>query len=295
MSSPDTSWSVRGSLIAGILGLVILLGGFGSWAVFSSIAGAVVTSGRIEVDRNRQVVQHIDGGVVAEILVDEGDLVEAGQVLLRLDATDLASQLVITEGQLFEMMARRGRLEAERDEAREISFDPQLLTLAGQRPEVADLVQGQERLFQARRDSVQREAEQLDKRAAQIREQITGVQAQQLATRQQLELIAEELGNQQSLLDRGLAQASVVLNLRRTQANLEGRLGELIASEAQAKGRITELEIETLKLGNQRREELFPRPDGSAEASGARRARRFRLVGTGANSRQVRRGDRRAA
>ncbi|NIZ13213.1 HlyD family type I secretion periplasmic adaptor subunit [Phaeobacter sp. HF9A] len=259
MSGPNTSWSVRGSLIAGILGLVILLGGFGSWAVFSSIAGAVVTSGRIEVDRNRQVVQHIDGGVVAEILVDEGDLVEAGQVLLRLDATDLASQLVITEGQLFEMMARRGRLEAERDEAQEISFDPQLLTLAGQRPEVADLVQGQERLFQARRDSVQREAEQLDKRAAQIREQITGVQAQQLATRQQLELIAEELGNQQSLLDRGLAQASVVLNLRRTQANLEGRLGELIASEAQAKGRITELEIETLKLGNQRREEAITR------------------------------------
>jgi len=257
--SNDASWSVRGSLIVGVLGIAILVGGFGSWAVFSSIAGAVVASGQIEVDRNRQVVQHIDGGVVAEILVDEGDLVARGQVLLRLDAADLRSQLTITEGQLFEMTARRGRLEAERDEADDIRFDDDLLALAGERPEVAELVEGQGRLFRARRESVHREVEQLEKRAAQIEDQITGVLAQQEATREQLVLIEEELGNQQSLLDRGLAQASVVLNLRRNKANLQGTLGELIASEAQARGRITELEIETLKLSTQRREEAITR------------------------------------
>lgn len=219
----------------------------------------MVASGQIEVDRNRQVVQHIDGGIVAEILVDEGDLVAEGDVLLRLDPADLASQLVITEGQLFEMMARRGRLEAERDDASEIQFDDELLSTAATHTEVADLVQGQERLFAARLDSVQREVEQLEKRANQIEEQITGVLAQQAATREQLTLISEELTNQQSLFDRGLAQASVVLNLRRTQADLQGRLGELIASEAQARGRITELEIETLKLSTRRREEAITR------------------------------------
>ncbi|TNJ47525.1 HlyD family type I secretion periplasmic adaptor subunit [Phaeobacter sp. B1627] len=257
--TPHPAWSVRGAMLAGALGILVLLGGFGTWSVFSSIAGAVVASGQIEVDRNRQVVQHIDGGVVADILVDEGDLVEKGQTLLRLDEADLRSELTITEGQLFEMMARRGRLEAERDEAAAIEFDPHLRELAKDRAEVDDLVQGQERLFRARRASVQREVEQLEKRAAQIEDQIIGVLAQQAATREQLLLIDQELSNQQSLLDRGLAQASVVLNLRRTRANLQGTLGELIASEAQARGRITELEIETLKLGTQRREEAITR------------------------------------
>ncbi|OIQ29212.1 MAG: RTX toxin [Alphaproteobacteria bacterium MedPE-SWcel] len=257
--APKQAWSVRGAMLFGALGIGILLGGFGTWAVFSSIAGAVVASGQIEVDRNRQVVQHIDGGVVADILVDEGDLVVKGQTLLRLDEADLRSELTITEGQLFETMARRGRLEAERDEAGDIEFDAQLKELAIERPEVEDLVQGQERLFRARRASVEREVEQLEKRAAQIDDQIIGIIAQQSATREQLLLIDEELSNQQSLLDRGLAQASVVLNLRRNKANLQGTLGELVASEAQARGRITELEIETLKLGTQRREDAITR------------------------------------
>ncbi|WOI32011.1 HlyD family type I secretion periplasmic adaptor subunit [Tritonibacter scottomollicae] len=255
----DSSWPVRGALLVGVLGIAVLLGGFGTWAAFSNIAGAVVASGQIEVDRNRQVVQHIDGGVVADILVDEGDLVAEGQTLLRLDPADLRSELTITEGQLFELMARRGRLEAERDEVDDITFSEELLQLAQTRPEVAELVEGQSRLFEARRESVRREVEQLEKRASQIENQIVGIQAQQAATREQLQLIKEELGNQQSLFDRGLAQASVVLNLRRNEANLQGTLGELIASEAQAEGRITELEIETLKLNTQRREEAITR------------------------------------
>ena len=255
----DSSWPVRGALLVGVLGIAVLLGGFGSWAAFSNIAGAVVASGQIEVDRNRQVVQHIDGGVVADILVDEGDLVAEGQTLLRLDPADLRSELTITEGQLFELMARRGRLEAERDEVDDITFSEELLQLAQTRPEVAELVEGQSRLFEARRESVRREVEQLEKRASQIENQIVGIKAQQAATREQLQLIKEELGNQQSLFDRGLAQASVVLNLRRNEANLQGTLGELIASEAQAEGRITELEIETLKLNTQRREEAITR------------------------------------
>ncbi|WP_278922793.1 HlyD family type I secretion periplasmic adaptor subunit [Pseudophaeobacter profundi] len=253
----DAEWSARRPLWLGVWGLVILLGGFGTWAVMSSIAGAVVASGRIEVDQNRQVVQHLDGGIVAEILVEEGDSVARGEMLLRLDAKELRSQLAITEGQLFEMMARRGRLEAERDGAAGISFAAELLTLAQARPAVADLVEGQRRLFVARGESIAREIEQLGKRSAQTRDQITGVKAQQSSMELQLELIAEELKNQVTLLERGLAQAGTVLNLRRTQADLSGRLGELIATEAQALGRITETEIEILKLGSARREEAI--------------------------------------
>ncbi|CUH88255.1 Type I secretion system membrane fusion protein PrsE [Phaeobacter sp. CECT 5382] len=257
--SVETDWPARRPLLIGVFGLLVLLGGFGGWGVFSSISGAVVASGRIEVDRNRQVVQHLDGGIVADILVDEGDTVAKGAVLLRLDAQELRSQLAIIEGQLFEMMARRGRLEAERDGREGLSFDPELVGLASQRPEIRDLMEGQRRLFVARGESIAREIEQLEKRRAQTRDQITGVKAQQDSSRLQLELIGEELENQVTLLDRGLAQAGTVLNLRRTEANLSGTLGELVATEAQARGRITEIEIEILKLGTSRREEAITR------------------------------------
>ncbi|UWQ80010.1 HlyD family type I secretion periplasmic adaptor subunit [Leisingera sp. S132] len=257
--SVETNWPARRPLMIGLIALLVLVGGFGSWSVLSSISGAVVATGRIEVDRNRQVVQHLDGGIVAEILVDEGDTVAKGATLIRLDANELASQLVIVEGQLFELMARRARLEAERDEAAEVAFDPELLEAAENQAEVKDLADGQQRLFQARRDTTAREIEQLEKRRAQIEEQIRGIEAQQKSMKVQLELIGEELGNQQSLLDRGLAQAATVLNLRRTQASLDGQLGELVASEAQAEGRITEIEIEILKLGTGQREEAITR------------------------------------
>ncbi|EAQ46685.1 MAG: RTX toxin [Roseobacter sp. MedPE-SWde] len=255
--SQETEWSARSPLLIGGLTLLILLGGFGTWAVMSSIAGAIVASGRIEVDRNRQIVQHLDGGIVAEILVDEGDSVARGDVLLRLDAKELRSQLAITEGQLFEMMARRGRLEAERDSAKAVEFEEELLALAMIRPAVADLVEGQRRLFVAREESIAREIEQLNKRSAQTKDQIKGIKAQQASMELQLGLIAEELKNQTILLERGLAQAGTVLNLRRTEADLSGRLGELVATEAQALGRITETEIEILKLGSTRREEAI--------------------------------------
>lgn len=252
-------WSARRPVMIGLLALLVLVGGFGSWAALSTIAGAVVVSGRIEVEQNRQVVQHVDGGEVAEILVHEGDLVKEGQTLIRLDPRDLDSQLLIVEGQLFELMARRGRLEAERDETEDVTFDPVLLKISEGRPEVAELVEGQRRLFHARRDSTAREIDQLDKRRGQITNQIEGIEAQQDSLKIQLDLIQEELANQQSLLDRGLAQATTVLNLRRTSANLDGTLGELKASKAQAEGRITEIEIEILKLGTTQREEAITR------------------------------------
>ncbi len=117
-------WSVRGPLISGFVGLAVLVGGFGTWAAVSQITGAVIAPGRIEVDQNRQVVQHPDGGVVAEILVKEGDSVAEGDLLIRLDPVDLQSELAVVEGQLFEVLARRARFEAERDSAAELVFDP---------------------------------------------------------------------------------------------------------------------------------------------------------------------------
>ncbi|MBV1926587.1 MAG: HlyD family type I secretion periplasmic adaptor subunit [Rhodobacteraceae bacterium] len=255
----NDKWSARVPLTFGIIGLLVLVGGFGTWAVKTNISGAIIANGRIEVDQNRQVVQHPDGGVVADIQVDEGDMVEQGQILIRLDSKLLTSKLLIAEGQLYELMARRGRLSAERDDASELMFDDVLLQAAARRTDVADLIDGQRRLFHARRESIARETEQLEKRRGQIGNQIEGIGAQKKSMSRQIQLIQKELISQQTLLDKGLAQASTVLALQRTTANLDGTLGELIANEAEAEGKITEIDIEILKLGSKRREEAISR------------------------------------
>ncbi len=255
----EKRWSARVPLFFGFFGLFALLGGFGVWATQTQIAGAIIASGRIEVDQNRQIVQHPQGGVVAKIAVKEGDSVQAGDLLIQLDVQQMRSSLAIVESQLYEMMARRGRLEAERDETDEITYEAELLRVSSEREQVRELMDGQSNLFFARRDSVARQTEQLEKRSAQIVNQIKGVEAQEDSLGRQLELITQELESQQSLLERGLTQASGVLALQRQSASLDGQLGELAANKAQAEQRITEIEIEVLRLESQRREDAITR------------------------------------
>jgi HlyD family type I secretion membrane fusion protein len=254
--STSQTWSARKPLIIGFLALIVLVGGFGTWAVRAQITGAIIASGRIEVDQNRQIIQHPTGGIVAEILVREGKPVEAEEILMRLDDNAYRSELAIIEGQLFELIARRGRLEAERDGMKEIVFD-MLLDEAGAQGE--SLKAGQLRLFVARRASEDNQIDQLTKRAGQIRNQIEGIVAQQAALTEQLALIEEELVSQQALLDRGLAQAARVLALRREKASLLGSQGDFTAQIAQAEGRITETDIQIITLDNKRREDAITR------------------------------------
>lgn len=251
-------WSARRHLVIGLLTLAVLVGGFGTWAVLAEISGAVITSGQIEVDRNRQIVQHPDGGVVEDILVDEGDAVSAGDLMIRLDARRLQSELAVVEGQLFEILARRARLEAERDGTDSLSFSPVLRAAAsGDGADVQALMEGQLRLFEARRDSESGAIDRLDQQAAQIASQLAGIEAQQTALAIQRDLLAQELADQQVLLDRGLAQASRVLALQREAASLDGRAGELTAQAAQAAERVTEIELQVLGLASTRREEAI--------------------------------------
>lgn len=250
-----TRWSARKHLMIGGLALLILVGGFGTWSVMAQINGAVITSGQIEVDRNRQVVQHPDGGVVQEIAVDEGDTVAAGDLLVRLDASTLQSELAVVEGQLFEILSRRARLQAERDDTATLAFDP-ILTQATT-DEVQALMDGQTRLFAARVESNQSAVEQLTQQRAQIASQLTGIAAQQEALTTQRALIARELTDQQTLLDRGLAQSSRVLALQREEANLLGSVGQLTAQAAQAAERMTEIDLQILGLSSTRREEAI--------------------------------------
>jgi HlyD family secretion protein len=244
-------------MILGMLALVALVGGFGAWAALSNIAGAVVASGQIEVDRNRQAVQHPDGGVVLSLDVIEGQRVAEGDVLMRLDPSDLQSSLSVANAQLNEWRARQARLEAERDLAMEITFPADLLDAASDDADLAELLEGQRNLFAARVEALTQATDQLNRRADQIRAQVEGIAAQSAALTDQRDLVELELVSVQDLIDRGLAEASRGLALRRESARLLGTLGELDASAAEAAGRITEIDLQILQLETERREEAI--------------------------------------
>ncbi len=236
---------------------MVLVGGFGTWAATTQISGAIIAMGQIEVERNRQVIQHPDGGVVEAILVDEGDSVAEGDILIRLDPTNIASSLATAESQLFELQARRGRLEAERDGVARITFPDEIAARARVEARAAELMDGQSRLFEARATTVASSVEQLRGRRNQISRQIEGIEAQESALEKQLGFIEKELVDQQSLLDRGLAQASRVSSLQREQARLQGSVGELLANAGEAAERISEIELQILQLDSTRREEAI--------------------------------------
>nr|WP_308917167.1 HlyD family type I secretion periplasmic adaptor subunit [Jannaschia sp. LMIT008] len=238
----------------GVLALTVLLGGFGTWAATANISGAIISPGRVAVESNRQVVQHPDGGVVAEIRVREGSRVAEGDTVIVLDDSTLRAEKTIIDDQLLEIAARTARLTAERDEALAIAFSDALLRAAETEAEIEDAVAGQRNLFAARRESTATQVEQLERRKGQIDSQIEGITAQQQALTRQLSFIEEELTAQQSLLDRGLAQAPRVLALQREEARLLGSVGELTASVAEFEGRITEIDLEIARLRAQIRE-----------------------------------------
>lgn len=248
-------WSARGPVTLGLATIVLMIGGFVAWGTLTTLSGAIVASGRIEVELNRQVVQHPDGGVVAEIAVVEGATVAAGDILIRLDGSLAHSERTIVLGQLTELQARKARLVAERGSHGAPEFPAELLELAKTDAGVADLIDGQQRLFLARQETSTTQTEQLRRRISQITSQIEGIDAQVAALKTQLDLIKAELVNQQSLLEKGLAQATTVLSLQREEARLMGLSGELTASRAQAEGRITEIELEISRLASTRVED----------------------------------------
>jgi HlyD family secretion protein len=251
----DPGISIHRPVIMGLMAILALVLGFGLWATLTHIAGAIVAQGQIEVERDRQVVQHPEGGVVAEILVTEGAVVTAGQPLLRLDGAALRSELTIVEDQLSELAARSARLIAERDGTTTLVYPDDILALAETSPDVAAQLDGQRRLFQARAATLGKERDLLSRQIGQITAQSNGVAAQHNALATQLDLIEQELGSQQSLLDKGLAQAGTVLALKREEARLQGQLGALAADLARTQGEVTEIQIEISNLTTKRREE----------------------------------------
>ncbi|WP_299758563.1 HlyD family type I secretion periplasmic adaptor subunit [uncultured Boseongicola sp.] len=247
-------WGARLPLTLGFGAVVLLLGGIGVWSVQTEIAGAVVASGKVQVESRSQVIQHPEGGVVGEILAHDGDTVAAGDILVKLDGTFLSSELAIIEQQLVEIFARRTRLVAERDDADDFTYQDRPEFMIIETATVEDQLAGQKNLFEARKRSLVRELEQLTEQQSQIERQIEGAESQQVSFEKQLTLIEQELADVQSLFDKGLVETTRLLALQRQQASLEGEIGRLTSSIAESAARISGLAIEALRLADARRE-----------------------------------------
>jgi HlyD family secretion protein len=234
---------------------VLVLGGivFG-WGALTEISGAVIAPGKLVVDSNVKKVQHPTGGVVGDLKVKDGDRVKKGDVVVRLDETQARTSLAIVTKALDEMEARQARLEAERDGADKVSFPADLVARRGE-PEVAQVMASEQRLFELRRSAREGQKAQLLEQIDQLRQQITGNEEQVAAKTKEIDWNQQELGGVRGLWKDKLVPFSRVTTLERDSARLHGERGALTASIAQAKGRISEIQLKILQIDEDLRTE----------------------------------------
>jgi HlyD family secretion protein len=257
VTAPRLELSARKPNLLGFVAILALLGGFGSWAMLANISGAVIAAGELEVEQRRQTLQHVDGGILQTILVAEGDRVEAGQTLMALDGTRLRAEFAIMEAQYHEALARISRLVAERDQAAAVDFPPALIEAAARRADVAELMEGQAALFQARRETHLQRITQLEQRQSQILTLVAGIDAQIAAAEAQKAIAEEELTAQASLTEMGLTTSARLNALRREVAERTGQAGDLTARRAEAMDRVSSISLEILALDSTRQEEAI--------------------------------------
>nr|WP_321182221.1 HlyD family type I secretion periplasmic adaptor subunit [Methylobacterium sp. Leaf122] len=246
---------MRQALIGGTAVTGLLTFGIGGWAATTELAGAVIAPGSLVVETNVKKVQHPTGGVVSELRVRDGTEVRAGDILVRLDETITRANLVVITKSQDELTARQARLKAEQDGQDEVRF-PEALTGRGTDPAVVGLVGDETRLFTIRHTTRQGQKAQLKERVGQLREQIQGMTDQVTAKQREISLIGDELKGVRELWHKNLIPLARVTALERDGARLEGERGSLVSSIAQAKGKMTETDLQILQIDQDLRSEV---------------------------------------
>jgi len=248
--------ALRRSTVVGLSLIGLFSGTIGLWAATSNISGAVLAPAQFVVDTNVKKVQHPTGGIVGELRVREGDRVKEGDVLIRLDETITRANLQVVTKQLDEFAARRARLEAERDGRTSVAPPAEFAGRLDE-PAIAAMMQAERHLFEARRTARAGQKSQLEKRIAQLKDEIAGLKSQQAAKAREASIITEELKGVRELYAKNLIQVTRLSALEREAANLEGQRGQLIASVAQAEGRIAEISLQIIAIDEELRAEVM--------------------------------------
>jgi HlyD family secretion protein len=247
--------SIRKQLWLGTTVVAVLLVGIGGWAALANISGAVIAPGIVVVDSNDKKIQHPTGGIIGQLLVKEGDHVNAGDVLVRLDATLTRANLAITSKALDEQLSRKARLETELEGRDAIEF-PQALLDRKQDSEVGSRIESEQRVFDVGRAAREGQKKQLNEQIAQSRESIEGYQVREQAKAQEIVLIKRELEGVRELWSKNLIQISKLTALGREATQLEGERGQLMSLIAETKGKIAETELRILQVDSDLRNEV---------------------------------------
>ncbi|MFG1296510.1 HlyD family type I secretion periplasmic adaptor subunit [Xanthobacter variabilis] len=246
--------------ILGVLLIFFFLGGFLLWGLTAPLAGGAVASGVISPDGSRRTIQHLEGGIISELKVRDGDRVEAGQPLVVLERVQAESTMNAQLGQYYTLLATQARLRAELADLPDIQFPPELVGPRASK-ELVSVVRGQRVVFETRRVSLQRRREILQQRIEQSLQQIKALEAQAAAAQVQLQLIAEELEGKRVLLAKALIRKPEMLALERTRADIEGRRGEYLGMIARAKQEIGETQVQLLSLEAERSDDISEQMD----------------------------------
>jgi HlyD family type I secretion membrane fusion protein len=234
------------------------LGGFLTWASTAELSGAVIASGHVAANGENQTIQHLEGGIVKEILVKEGDAVRAGQPLIVLDPTLVEANLNRGRKTLAALRAEEARLLAELLDTNEIAF-PIDLTTGSIDAALQNVIDSKKSEFELRRLRYRNEVLILEQRLAGLHEEIAGTEAQRAATQKQMSLMRDELKDLDYLFKKGLARQDRMFAMQRSEADLEGRNGALLASMGKAKQTVAEVHQQIEKLGHDRRSEAGTR------------------------------------
>ncbi len=242
---PKIKTSLKGPIVSGLTILLIFLVGATAWASSAKLASAIIAVGQLKVDSNRKQIQHLDGGIVNQILVSDGQSVKKGDTLVILDPVQAKSSLGIVAGALFTAELKRSRLQAERDNTEQPDFTR---FLHREHEDKNSVIDAQQSLFSIRRSVQVSQQEILHQQIENLKSQISGFESQQASTQTQIEISMDELVNLRNLKARGLVGNERLLELERNLAQLEGRAGELVSSIASAKASIDEKRLELIRV-----------------------------------------------
>jgi HlyD family secretion protein len=254
-AAPALRSSLRTHVLLIVVVSMLLVIALGGWAATTEFSGAVIAPGQLIVDSNVKKVQHLTGGVVGELRVRDGVRVKAGDVLVRLDDIQTRANLAIVSKALDELCARQSRMEAERDDADAVIFPRDLLDRIDN-PDVERAITGELRQYETRRTTRNGQKAQLRERIAQLAQEITGYDAQVASKNNQIEWIGKELAGVRDLWERKLIPYIRLSNLEREKNRLEGERGQLIASIAQARGKMTEIDLQITQIDQDMRTEV---------------------------------------
>lgn len=249
----DKSRSIRPSVLAGFTIIFITFGVLGGWASVAKIDSAVVAPGTIMLEGNRKVVQHLEGGIVDEILVSEADTVVEGQTVLRLNSVEARSNLQVLSYRLNLARISEARLLAERGLAEQVELPADL-----QRDEISDVLRAaiddQLGLFEDRRSILQSQTDVLASRVEQTHEQILGLELQKSALERRLDNYRTMVDRMRDGEERGLIQSNVLSQREDELIQIESDLGGVISEIAQAKNIISETQLQSLQVSQEYRE-----------------------------------------